>query len=849
MYLSAPQWLLLLPVLALAGWRFPQLGFFRPLRAVCLILLVVLLCDPRWRAASRGMDLFVLVDRSASAEHSLGAVVDEWLALLEKSRGPDDRLRVVDFAGDAAERAEGTGLPGTKEESRLGFAVDVAAALANPQRAARLLVFTDGYATDDLNAAAARLRERGLSLDSRTLPALSGDTVRIEQMTGPQSASPGEPVVLEARVRAVDRESVDVRIRRDGAEIARVEVPVKNGLGILHFADVPPHGGIRHYEVEADGVGDKVPRNNSGTWMVNVISRGRALVLSAYVPGDPAAEVLRQKGWDVEMPEDFSRLHTGMLAGARLVIINNVPAYGLPEAFLKALDFYVKEQGGGLVMFGGSYAFGSGGYFQSPVDELLPVSMELRREHRKMAVALAIVLDRSGSMMAPASGGVTKMDLANEGAARSIELLGALDDVTVWAVDSMAHVVVPLSRVGQDPSPLTQAVRRIGSGGGGIFVYEGMQAAWNELKKSRAGQKHMILFADAADAEEPGEYVKLLEEMRAADATVSVIGMGTEKDQDAGLLKDIAAKGGGRMFFTADAVDIPAVFAQETVAVARSAFVKEATPTLDTGGWLEIAGRALDWPKEVGGYNLSYLRPGATQALKTADEEEAPLVAFWYRGAGRTAAVSFPIAGPFSQMQQMWPQKGDFLSTLLRWASGGEEPEGLQLRNRFEGNVLVMELRGGENWLERFASSPPRIVVAEGADGPARELIWERIGPSRYETRVEVTPGTYLRGVVDAAGERIAFGPLSPAVNAEWDFSPEKKAAFRALVSGSGGEEAGDLSRVWKMPRPVSEGSLRPPLLAVFLIVFLGEALATRVGWGIHAGRNSAGSSRMASVR
>ena len=36
------------------------------------------------------------------------------------------------------------------------------------------------------------------------------------------------------------------------------------------------------------------------------------------------------------------------------------------------------------------------------------------------------------------------MDLANQGAARGIELLDPSDAVTVLAVDSEAHVVVPL---------------------------------------------------------------------------------------------------------------------------------------------------------------------------------------------------------------------------------------------------------------------------------------------------------------------------------------------------------------------------------------------------------------------
>jgi len=76
---------------------------------------------------------------------------------------------------------------------------------------------------------------------------------------------------------------------------------------------------------------------------------------------------------------------------------------GVPLDF--RVIFFVGEQGGGFLIAGGKRSFGSGGYFQSEIDDLLPVSMELKSEHRKLAVALAIVMDRSGSMGMGVAGG------------------------------------------------------------------------------------------------------------------------------------------------------------------------------------------------------------------------------------------------------------------------------------------------------------------------------------------------------------------------------------------------------------------------------------------------------------
>ena len=129
------------------------------------------------------------------------------------------------------------------------------------------------------------------------------------------------------------------------------------------------------------------------------------------------------------------------------------------------------------MLTGGGASFGVGGYFLSALDPILPVSMEMRQEHRKLGIAMAIVMDRSGSMSVPVAGGQTKMDLANLGAAAAIELLSPMDSVGVIAVDSEPHVIQGLTRV-EDRGDLISTVRRVESMGGGIYVYSDLEAAW-----------------------------------------------------------------------------------------------------------------------------------------------------------------------------------------------------------------------------------------------------------------------------------------------------------------------------------------------------------------------------------
>ncbi|MDR2675622.1 MAG: VWA domain-containing protein, partial [Opitutaceae bacterium] len=608
-------------------------------------------------------------------------------------------------------------------------------------------------------------------------------------------------------------------------------------------------GGAVRYEVRVRPSEDAHPENNHAAAWVEVAGGPRVLLVTNY-PDDPLAALLGAQGLRVERVTEPAALTAASLAGARLVVLNNVPAHRVPAEFLDALDFFVREQGGGLLMAGGRNSFGSGGWFASAIDALLPVSMELKNDHRRLATAMAIILDRSGSMaMSAGAGWQTKMDLANTGAARAIELLGDLDAVSVHAVDSSAHEIVALAQVGPNRGRMTDAVRRIRSEGGGIFVGAGLRAGWEQLRKARTGQLHLILFADAADAEQPGDYKETIAEMRAAGATVSVIGLGSPADRDAELLREIAALGGGRIFFNENAGDLPAVFAQETVSVARSAFVREETGAAATPGWAEIAARAPRWPPAVDGYNLGYLRPGATASLVTTDEYQAPLVASWSRGAGRVAAVSFPLGGADSARVRGWAGYGDFAQTLARWLAGENTPPGLALRTETRGRLLTLDLFYDESWAARVAQSGPAAVLAgsgaagvraaggdeagggaPGGGGRVRALVWEKIEPGHFRAATLLAPDRRVRGAVRLGAAALPFGPVTAGGSAEWSFERERVQELRQLSARSGGMERLDLASVWDAPRPSAARGLRPWLLAAWVALLLTDALLTRLG-------------------
>src|SRR5690606_27366542 len=303
---------------------------------------------------------------------------------------------------------------------------------------------------------------------------------------------------------------VTVRLRRDGVVLAEGKRTLRAGRNRLSFRDRVVEPGIHRYEVEVESPGDQARENDCARAVVRVRGPFRVLAVTPNGRADRLTRALATAGIAVVVvPPASAPLRLDALDGFGAVVLEDVAAADLPEGAFAAVQRWVRDLGGGLLMTGGAASFGQGGYHRSPIEEVLPVSMEIRDEQRKHALALALALDRSGSMQMELPDGTRKMELADRGACAAIELLGRADTAAVIAVDSAPHVVVPLTPV-VDKAAIADRVLRIEAMGGGIYVEAALKAAARELVGASQGTKHIVLFADAADAEQPGDYRTLV---------------------------------------------------------------------------------------------------------------------------------------------------------------------------------------------------------------------------------------------------------------------------------------------------------------------------------------------------
>jgi Mg-chelatase subunit ChlD len=788
--------LLIVPLLFVYFWRgrSPALGGF--VRVLIIAILALLAAVPLAPLGGKGVDVVVVVDLSRSMPAESRGRALEIIKLLEQRRETGDRVGIVTYGREARiERLpEEFGEAGVfvqevdGDGSDLGGAIGLAASLIPRGRPGRLIVLSDGESNGQpVEAAAHEAASRGLPIDFRVFARAEAADIAVESLDLPGVVDEREPFQFTASVRTDRTVESEAVLLRDGVEVARTARTFQPGATQLTFRDMIDRPGVARYRLKLAADGDRVPENNLGEGAVRVQAPATILLVNAAGRPDNLSRAMSAGKLHVKTvsPSALPRDLAGLLA-YRAVILENVPAGQVGPEALEALARFATDLGGGLLLTGGGASFGVGGYFKSALDSYLPVSMEIKNEHRKLSLAMAVVLDRSGSMALPSGDGRTKMDLANLGACAAIETLGPFDEVGVIAVDSAPHVISPLTSASEKDRICDQTLR-IQSMGGGIFTYTALVTAARMVQESEKGTRHVVLFADAADAEEPGDYERLLATLEPLGITVSVIGLGSESDQDAAFLKDVAARGRGRIHFTASADDLPRLFAQEAITVARSSFLTEPTPTRALADMVLLGELPASPFPGVDGYNLTYLRPGATMGVITVDEYQAPVLAFWHRGLGRVAALTAEVDGQYSPRLNAWRDFQGFAVGLGRWLLGGEPPSGAQAgieRQGAQGIVRVQldpgRTRGGADDV-RAATATIVVPDAQSDRAPHRlPLAW--IGEDTLEARFPMQKaGLYLGAVQLGTGSVLPLAPLSLPYSPEFEPRQDPKEGPKTL--------------------------------------------------------------------
>jgi uncharacterized membrane protein len=450
------------------------------------------------------------------------------------------------------------------------------------------------------------------------------------------------------------------------------------------------------------------------------------------------------------------------LAQYNSVVLVDVPARVLGLNQMENLQSYVHDLGGGLVVVGGPTSYGVGGYYDSPLEETLPVEMQIKDEQRRPSLAMVFIIDHSGSM-SETSGGVGKLELAKEAAARSVELLFPTDRIGVIAFDDAASWVVPMTEL-SNPGEVVNAIGGIQIGGG-TDILAGLHAMADVLPGDPAKVKHVVLLTDGgANPTGIPELVQRLFEENGI--TLSTVAVGRDA---APFLEDLAALGGGRYHFTVDAGSIPSIFTEETTLATRAYIVEEAFfPTLVNSS--PILGGIESTPR-LYGYVASTAKDLAQVILAT--DKDDPVLATWQYGLGRSVAFTSDATGRWAKDWVSWEGFPAFWAQAVRSTVGDSLDTALEMNITTEDGrariILDAYNRSGE-----FLNGYRIDANVVAPDGEAQLLTLSQVAPGRYEAYFQPKEqGVYLIRFSGQSNEGTAGERFSETIGWTLSYSPE----------------------------------------------------------------------------
>ncbi|MBV9324896.1 MAG: VWA domain-containing protein [Chloroflexi bacterium] len=756
-----PLLLLLLPVcvgIVYALWRTSRV-YMPPvrrrislaLRVMIVGLLVAVLAEPRVQLPANDLAVAFLLDRSDSITPAMQTNEEQWLADALSHKAQQDQAAVISFGGEpAVDRALSTesdpprlSPPSNVDPSSTDIAAAVRAGLAvlPPSSARRLVLLSDGQENQEkADAAAALAAAAGVQLMAVPLDSVRGPEVLVRGLDAPTQLREGERFSVSAEVESNVSTSGNLYLLVDGTLVATQNVTVQPGTSRFVLPVDPLDNGHHVLRVQLQTDQDTLAQNNSAGAYVIVQGPPKVLVVEG-TPGEGQylTDALRAMGLQVDVTTpDGGALDGGDLLSYASTILVDVPADSLPTGRMNTLKSYVRDHGGGLLVVGGDKAYGPGAYARTPLEDMLPVRMDLRGKSLSTSVALILVMDVSGSM-GGGPGGASKMDLAKEAALAAVEQLGEYDQIGILAFDDHNQWMIRPT-FANDLTPVEDAIGRM-QPGGGTEIYPALKEAFDTISPLDAKVKHIILLTDG---EAPrGPYEDLAAQMEASQVTVSTVGIGS--DADTNLLQELAQLMHGRYYDGNDPFDLPQLLVKETQQVQRAAIVEEDFTPQVVSADPATQGIDLKSAPQLKGYVATTPKPQSTVLL--ASRELDPVLSEWQYGLGRVMAWTSDATNVWASRWLEWPDFSKFWAQLVKRVDRPPEDPNRQVTVSIDGDQARITLdaqTGAEQPDRHYLNFQPTQAVIVDPNGAQSTVQLPQVAPGRYEASLPVqSDGVY----------------------------------------------------------------------------------------------------------
>ena len=799
------------------------------LRSAIIALVAVALMEPMIYRSGSGVSVAYLLDISHSVLPAEIESAIQWIQQTNESGNPDharyipfganatvfetlDQLKTVNVAENP--RPDAIGESATNIEEAIENALQNFA----PHHLKRLVLITDGNENvGHMTSMVSRLKEEGVRAYTMPLKARSDRDVWVESIMAPAETASDELFPLEVHVYSQINTSARVEPRDGDRKLGNREVQLVPGLNRVAFeTSVKNESGPVTLEAEVSTPDDSFPGNNKFRMSIVVIGKPRVLYVEGHAESARYLQAaLGMEGFAVTTLEPKAVPATaGELDAWDAVVMSDVARSSLNQRQMAAVAAYVRELGGGFILAGGENSYGGdGGYSDTDIERILPVTFDAKKPHR--SVAMIVVLDKSGSMGGP------NFDFAKEAAKAPLQFLANTDSFGVVAFDSTFFWAVP-SQGAENRAQITQSISKLVPGGE-TDIYPALEAAYTQLSTDSSEVKHVILMSDGHTARDP--FQMLVEKMVQARITVSSIALGTGADKV--LLASIAQWGKGRAYYLTDASRVPQLFVDETELTTGT--------TLREGPFTPVVKKNVQTFKGIDfktappllGYVATRSKEKSEVLLESSRKD--PVLARWQHGLGRTAAFTSDLKDRWAVNWLRWDGYSKFWSQLVRETMRPHDNSALDLRVVRDGDVarITIDAIEKDGKFRNKLESQLRVV---GPDQSVSDVPLHQVGPGSYEAEFALTQkGSYVFRVIGENG-----GPsrtLAYSYPDEYHFYPPNTDLLRAISDETNGQfqpAAKDIfttqGETTAFPTP-----LWPYFAVIALVLYIGDVYLRRV--------------------
>lgn len=680
-----------------------------------------------------------------------------------------------------------------KDATNLQQSLSLSLAMLPEENQGRVVLISDGTATvGELKHAVTEMQARGVQVDVLPIDYEYDQEVLLERLDLPRFVRIGETYEAATVLTSLKDGSGTLVLTQNGEELQRLPVEFKAGKNRFAVPIKVTAPGYYEYtaRIEVPASRDNRVENNEVRNYLYIDGPGRVLIVTDP-QGNPkewkyVEQVLRQGEREVdtvtaiEFPQDPLSL---MPYDA--IVFANVPADTLLATQVQAVHDAVRNLGIGFAMLGGPNSFGPGGYQNSPIEDCLPISMEISKKKILPKGALVIILHTcefpQGNTWAKR---ITK---------EAVRVLSAEDEVGAIGYsingDEWIFELTPASEYDQLVTKLNGA--QIGDM---PEFTSTMKLGLEGLMKSDASSRHMIIISDGDPPMPPPE---ILKEFRDSTTTISTVAVFPHDPRDAQVLNAIASATGGRFYFPSDPQQLPSIFIKEAKTLRRSQIQKRTfTPMLmnddpilrDIQALPPLHGYVLTSPKDDPRATILLSAPPAEADMVAEDSDVDPILAVWRYGLGATAAFTSDLTEDWGKDWIRWTQFQQLVTQMMTRVSRVRREQFLRVYTYVNGNegvVVVEDFHPEESLLD------VNVTVTAGDDFRYSGAV-RQIAPRRYQTTIPLQGKARYQVQISADGtdrQEIAYGGFIVSYSPEYLRFQANPIVLREIAEQTGGQE------------------------------------------------------------